>query len=143
MEIDCTVGEETPCFGIVTLQTARECGFPEFLKCEAWPAFLNVGKDNDCRRFTPSSDVVDFGNELLLFSIANLLAIGLLNPLLGVAVLFRSKVTEEFACGCPVELLFLSQALSLLFMLLMISNGLLIEWLLGLSSISFDLIHDF
>ena len=141
MEIDCTVGEGTPGFGVVTLQTAgpEDCGFPEFLKREAWPAFLNVGKDNDRRRFTPSSDVVDFGNELLLFSVANLLATGLLNPLLGVAVLFLRKLTEEFPFGCSVKLLFLS----VLFMLLMISNGLLIEWLLGLSSISFDLIHDF
>lgn len=71
-------------------------------------------------KFLPFPQIDGFGDELHELSIANLLAIGIFNPLAVEVVLFFGQFKEELLCICPVEVLFWSQAL---FMLLMDSNG--------------------
>lgn len=105
-------------------------GFCSFLSDECTDvlvsAFLNTGVEDDRNKLTPFPDK-GLGNELL--SAANLFARGALNPLVVEVVLFLChsavSVNEELLSTCCVEGLFFSLTLSIAFMLLSDSKGLL------------------
>lgn len=89
-------------------------------------AFLNAGVEDDRIKLTPFPDK-GLGDELL--SAANRFAKGTQNPFVVAVVLFPCQSVvfenEELLCTCSAEVLFFSLILSLVFMLLSDSKGLL------------------
>lgn len=87
---------------------------------------LNAGVEDDGNKSAP---FLDKGLGVELLSTANFLARGALNPVDVEVVLFLCQAdvfaNEELLCSCSVEVLFVSQTLSPVFILLRDSKGIL------------------